>query len=342
MPNPFPYFRWFAADAASDEAYSSMNDQERGFFHRCLNHAWMNDGLPGDMDQLAAVMRVTRKYLDRIWPHVKTCGGWLLTDTVHPRWINERQEKERDYARTKSAASGKGSPFAQKGIPGFLYLMRRPDGAVKIGSSLNVPRRLAQLRYKSNLPIELLGKVKVESMGDAEIEAHNKYAASRLTGEWFQLNNDDINTILGDITPEGDKQGDIKGGSEYHLNTRAYDSVSVSVSSKKLRKDGSPSFEDINAAWRWYQSEFPGDVNEFVELQLFLSIMETPEDLADLRKNLPLWKLTDKWVKRFYPSSENFLSKRMFKITPKLDAPSPGVGQYKTKQQQNADMWDEA
>jgi uncharacterized protein YdaU (DUF1376 family) len=231
MANSYPYFKWYAADAETDEFYVSLTFEEKGFYHHCLNRSWINWGLPPDPVELARSLGVTYKYLDKMWARIGL--KFILTETVHPRYINKRQEQERESAIKKSQNN-------------------------KRAGNANA--------FKSR--------------------------------------------------PERVQNGP----------QRAYDSVSVSVSSKKLRKDGSPSFEDINAAWKWYQSEFPGDVNEFVELQLFLSIMETPEDLADLRKNLPLWKLTDKWVKRFYPSSENFLSKRMFKITPKLDAPSPGVG----------------
>lgn len=88
-----PYFRWYPADAKGDERYYSMTDQELGFFHRCLNHAWGNNGLPADLDQLAKLMRISRYYLDSVWPAVGACfyeeGG---------RLFNKRQEKERARA----------------------------------------------------------------------------------------------------------------------------------------------------------------------------------------------------------------------------------------------------
>lgn len=85
-----------------------------------------------------------------------------------------------------------------------------------------------------------------------------------------------------------------------------------------------PSWEEINEAWKWYVSSYPGEVNTFIETRLFLSVMETREDLADLRKNLTLWKLTKKWQDGYFKESKNFLSERMFKITPKpRDSPAP-------------------
>lgn len=105
MANGFPYFRWFPADAENDEKYVSLNDQELGFFHRCLNKSWPNYGLPSDTEELASLMKVTPKYLSKIWPKVSRC--FLLTETVHPRLVNPRQEKERDHALKKSASATK-------------------------------------------------------------------------------------------------------------------------------------------------------------------------------------------------------------------------------------------
>lgn len=100
MPKELPYYRWYPSDAESDELYASLTDQELGFFHRCLNRAWVNCGLPSDLDQLAATMRVTRKYLDKVWAKVGRC--FVLTDTVHQRLVNPRQEQERQHALSKS------------------------------------------------------------------------------------------------------------------------------------------------------------------------------------------------------------------------------------------------
>jgi hypothetical protein len=100
------------------------------------------------------------------------------------------------------------------------------------------------------------------------------------------------------------------------------------------------SWETINEAWKWYQLEYPSEVNTFIETQLFLSVVETDEDIADLTRNLPAYKLTQKWLDGFAPSSENFLSKRIFKIPPKArDSPSAAP---RTKQQENADAWSRA
>jgi uncharacterized protein YdaU (DUF1376 family) len=85
-----------------DEKYTAMTDTEVGFFHRCLNTAWVNIGLPADLDSLARVMRVNRSYLDRIWKVVGEC--WYQEGD---RLFNRTQEEERTHATTKSESATK-------------------------------------------------------------------------------------------------------------------------------------------------------------------------------------------------------------------------------------------
>jgi uncharacterized protein YdaU (DUF1376 family) len=116
----------------------------------------------------------------------------------------------------------------------------------------------------------------------------------------------------------------LKDGVNQNSTLQFSSSSSSSLVTKTVTKSPRVVVDEIRQAWEWYKVEFPGEVNDFIEAQLFCSLMDAEDNLSSLKKNLPLWKI--KWVDRYPPSSENFLSKRMFKITPKLDAPSPGVG----------------
>lgn len=89
-----------------------------------------------------------------------------------------------------------------------------------------------------------------------------------------------------------------------------------------LKNEEKASYEEINIAWKWYKAEYPGEVNEFTDLRLFLAVIETPKDIADLYKNLPLWKATKRWQEGFHKESKNFLSERVFKIIPKVREPT--------------------
>jgi uncharacterized protein YdaU (DUF1376 family) len=226
-----PYFKWFPADAETDELYASLSDTELGFFHRCLNRSWINGSLPADPDELARMMRVTRAYLDRIW--VRVGKSWYPSPDDTGRLVNQRQEEERASAVEKSSH------------------MRRPGNA----------------------------------------------NARKPNAEETQLRS---NCVI-----------------------RAYESVSDSEVVEIPTKKPKAFSEEQDESWKWFAVEFPGDVNPFVDLRLFLSIMETPEDLSELRVNLPLWKQSQKWVDGYFPSCENFLSKRIFKTKPRESPRQP-------------------
>jgi uncharacterized protein YdaU (DUF1376 family) len=77
-----------------------MDDQEFGFYMRCLNHSWLNEGLPLDMPELARVMGRTENYLKKIWKRV----GKKFVER-EGRFVNLKQELQRkessDYIESR-------------------------------------------------------------------------------------------------------------------------------------------------------------------------------------------------------------------------------------------------
>lgn len=78
-----------------------MSDEELGFYHRCLNFAWINDGIPADSAARARALRRNRRQADARWttlvasrfkPHEQR-AGYL---------VNDKQEMERLLAQQKS------------------------------------------------------------------------------------------------------------------------------------------------------------------------------------------------------------------------------------------------
>ena len=95
MSKLLPFFRWYPADAESDADYAALSLEELGLFHRCLNLAWANDGLPTDPERLRESLRLSKSKFDRAWSQVsKFFHG---TDRLR----NSRQELERNHAREK-------------------------------------------------------------------------------------------------------------------------------------------------------------------------------------------------------------------------------------------------
>jgi uncharacterized protein YdaU (DUF1376 family) len=91
-----PYFRWYPADAVGDEFYAHLTCAELGVYHRCLDHSWMNDGIPADTAALAIICHMSRKPFEKVWGKVNQ--RWSASPRDPARLVNPRQERERDYA----------------------------------------------------------------------------------------------------------------------------------------------------------------------------------------------------------------------------------------------------
>lgn len=70
-----PYYRLYPWDFEMDEAVRGKDDAEFGFYIRCLNHAWMNDGIPANLEELERVIPGNRSQLEfeQLWEGVGHC-----------------------------------------------------------------------------------------------------------------------------------------------------------------------------------------------------------------------------------------------------------------------------
>lgn len=74
-----------------------MRSLEKGVYLECLNHAWLNDGLPADPEDVFLLTTCTPEEFARAWKRVEPCFP-----TSHDgRRRNPRQEKERKLAQSK-------------------------------------------------------------------------------------------------------------------------------------------------------------------------------------------------------------------------------------------------
>lgn len=103
MSRELPYFRWYPADAESDFAYSCFSSSELGVFHRALNAAWTNDGLPNDETAIGRALRLTVRDMKESWPNVRA----MFYVGEDGKLRNKRQEEERTHATTKSERNTK-------------------------------------------------------------------------------------------------------------------------------------------------------------------------------------------------------------------------------------------
>lgn len=79
----------------------------------------------------------------------------------------------------------------------FVYFIQAGGerGAIKIGFSQDVDKRLGQLRTGNPLPMVVLGRFEHENAADVERKLHAEFAEHRLEGEWFAFH-DSITELI--------------------------------------------------------------------------------------------------------------------------------------------------
>lgn len=79
---------------------------------------------------------------------------------------------------------------------GYVYIIKKNDeNIVKIGMSKNYSERTKQISTKLPFEVETVKVFKTKDMYSLEKKLHDFYKEKRLNGEWFELNNEDLEYI---------------------------------------------------------------------------------------------------------------------------------------------------
>lgn len=86
----------------------------------------------------------------------------------------------------------------RKAIAGYVYLVKAitPDNHYKIGYSKKPLARIEKLDVKLPFPLDVIHLIKTNDCTTAEQYLHNMFKESRVNGEWFELTERDVATIL--------------------------------------------------------------------------------------------------------------------------------------------------
>lgn len=99
-----PSFQFYPSDFMSDPKVAAMSHEERGVYIALLCYAWMDEGLPGNIDEIADLVREPRFRFAKAWAKVGKC--FTLEDG---RYVQKRQELVRkQYAQFRESQSRKG------------------------------------------------------------------------------------------------------------------------------------------------------------------------------------------------------------------------------------------
>lgn len=85
--------------------------------------------------------------------------------------------------------------------PGYVYLLRIPEtGVYKIGVSIDVEKRIKQLQTGNTEEITLVNKFYSNYPYKIESNLHRRYGVQAIKGEWFYLEQKDVDTFIQNCT----------------------------------------------------------------------------------------------------------------------------------------------
>lgn len=125
---------------------------------------------------------------------IEMCKG-RDRQAINEQWIQEQadEEERQRIARRAEARENKGKKTKSMGLECFVYLVKDiPRGLYKIGKAVNVQSRMNQLKT-ANASIELVAWYKGVSSDERAL--HSIFEERRVSGEWFSLEDDQIEFI---------------------------------------------------------------------------------------------------------------------------------------------------
>lgn len=82
-----------------------------------------------------------------------------------------------------------------KNNPGYVYLIKNNSGSYKIGITINLERRIKTFQTANDNKLVLIDFTVVKDRILVEKTLHSKLKYKRLSGEWFQLTDIEVETI---------------------------------------------------------------------------------------------------------------------------------------------------
>jgi len=96
--------------------------------------------------------------------------------------------------RTKRQPTIKSYRTGDRKWPGYIYFIRRGE-FVKIGLTINLENRIREIKRNSPETIIIIKFYETDDMVKEEIKWHHVFDSKRMTGEWFELDDDDAEYI---------------------------------------------------------------------------------------------------------------------------------------------------
>lgn len=118
--------------------------------------------------------------------------------------IAEKAHKEKiDFLHPRSSLLGMKEEKSTRKINGHVYLLRGTNSTYKIGKTRNLKKRM---KHFCGLPFEisLVHAIPSDDITSLEKEFHDRYSDRRVRGEWFKLQEEEVQEIIGILAYEND------------------------------------------------------------------------------------------------------------------------------------------
>jgi len=109
--------------------------------------------------------------------------------------IEHRNRETHAWIRQQTLTATIGDTHKHTRRSGFIYLLRSATGPYKIGKSKDPSQRFHTIFTNSPVALELILQIETDDMHALERDLHQRFAAKRIQGEWFQLDDADLSSI---------------------------------------------------------------------------------------------------------------------------------------------------
>jgi uncharacterized protein YdaU (DUF1376 family) len=120
-----PAFQFYASEFLTGDKVTRMSFTEIGIFTCMLAHAWLCDGLPTNLSDIAKILKINPQRFTKIWAGVLS-ECWIERGG---RYVNPRQERERtkqqEFRRRQSDNGSKGGRPKGLGFSGLTHSKAR-------------------------------------------------------------------------------------------------------------------------------------------------------------------------------------------------------------------------
>jgi len=266
-----PSFQFYPNDWSRDLEEHSLEIE--GAWIRICCKLWWSDtrgSATKSLEHWARVLRTNKRKATKILEYLKEhdIGTIEIEDEIaitSRRMVNDAKLAE---IRKASGSQGGNPDLTDKyNIPGYVYLASRPsDGAIKIGIALNPQQRIYKIRHKIGEDIRLDCSILVDNMGLREKELHERYKSQRIQGEWFLLDEEQIEEIRNFLKGKGKGEGgqNPTPSSSSSSSSSLYTLLQVKDAANLVgltEQDAQEFFDYFEAQkWKWPNSQLVGEL----------------------------------------------------------------------------------